>query len=388
MHVAHARIREQLGDDIFYVPVADQLGPHDLIRPIVGAQNDGIARKLGRIRVRGRVRDAVAFVDEDWARLGVRLPGREGLVGKENEPFVGGSEREARSALVPGVVLAHTERIAVLVGHGRPNGPDERLGHGSDSELVVCHSENIPRAANDDWRNSDAACETGPNCGTVRRMRVTAILFDLDGTLTDPKLGITRSMRYALERLQAKCPTDEELASFIGPPLRGTFAALLETHEVEKIERAMLVYRERFGDVGLFENAVYEGIEEMLVAARDAGTSLYVATSKPTVYASRIVEHFGLGMYFDGIYGSELSGRFEHKTELLAHLLMAEGIPAHEAVMVGDRAQDVIAARVNGVTSIGVTWGYGTEVELVDAGADRICHSPRDLLRTVTNPAP
>ncbi|HEX6186455.1 MAG TPA: HAD hydrolase-like protein [Pyrinomonadaceae bacterium] len=210
------------------------------------------------------------------------------------------------------------------------------------------------------------------------------VLLDLDGTLTNPRLGITRCMRYALECLSVACPSDDVLASFIGPPLRGTFAALLGTPDRERIEEAMARYRERFADTGLFENEVYGGIPELLARATEAGARLFVATSKPAVYAERILTHFSLRPHFAGVYGSELGGRFENKTDLLEHLLGAERIAANEAVMVGDRAADVFAAQANGVRSIGVLWGYGSERELVEAGADSLCPDPGALTRMLS----
>ena len=140
------------------------------------------------------------------------------------------------------------------------------------------------------------------------------------------------------------------------------------------------MYRQRFADTGLYENQVYEGIPEMLENARHAGYISFVATSKPTVYADRIVKHFGLDRHFAGVYGSELGGRFENKADLLGFLLERERVPAEVAVMVGDRAADIIAAKNNGIRSVGVLWGYGSEAELTDAGADRLCLTPGELV--------
>ena len=206
------------------------------------------------------------------------------------------------------------------------------------------------------------------------------LLFDLDGTLTDPRLGIVRCMRHALDRLARRCPSDEVLASFIGPPLRGTFSTLLESTDRELIEKAMSLYRERFAETGIYENRIYDGISDMLESLKQTPSASFVATSKPAVYADRIVRHFGLDRHFAGVYGSDLDGRFEHKTDLLAHLLATEKIPAEVAVMVGDRAVDILAAKANGIRSIGVLWGYGSETELARAGADRLCRKPEELV--------
>ena len=206
------------------------------------------------------------------------------------------------------------------------------------------------------------------------------ILFDLDGTLTDPKAGIVGSLRFALGQLMAApCPTDDDLATYIGPPLRGTFATLLGTDDSDRIEEAMRLYRQRFADTGLYENWVYDGVPEMLERVGSAATAVYVATSKPAIYAERIVQHFGLAKHFRKVYGPELDGRYEDKAELLAHLLTRERVAAETAVMIGDRAADVRAAKASGVRSIGVLWGYGSERELIDAGADVLCATPCEL---------
>ena len=211
-------------------------------------------------------------------------------------------------------------------------------------------------------------------------MTPDVLLFDLDGTLTDPKPGIVGSLRFALGQLAAPYPPDDVLASYIGPPLRGTFATLLGTNESDRIEEAMRLYRQRFADTGLYENRVYDGVPEMLERAGSAATAVYVATSKPAIYAERIVRHFGLAHHFRKVYGPELDGRYEDKAELLAHILTRESVEPKAAVMIGDRAADVRAAKVSGVRSIGVLWGYGSERELIDAKADALCATPHELV--------
>jgi phosphoglycolate phosphatase len=206
------------------------------------------------------------------------------------------------------------------------------------------------------------------------------LLFDLDGTLTDPKLGIVECMRYALDRLARPCPDEALLASFIGPPLRGAFSNLLETSNTEAIEEAMTIFRERYTHTGIYENYVYDGVPAMLERARNAASATFLATSKPRIFAQRILEHFGLSHHFTGVYGSELDGLYDNKVHLLEHLLAAEGIEPRATVMVGDRAADILAAKANGVGSIGVLWGYGSADELTSAGADRLCAMPGDLL--------
>ena len=188
-----------------------------------------------------------------------------------------------------------------------------------------------------------------------------------------------RCLKHALDKLGAPCPTDDVLASFIGPPLRGTFANLLATSDRGLIERAMALYREEYAEGGLFENQVYAGVGQMLDQARGLASAAFVATAKPKIYADRIVRGLGLDRYFAGIYGPDLTGRLDDKAELLAHLLATERVSPERAVMIGDRAGDVLSARANRVRSVGVLWGYGSESELQDAGADGLCGAPAEL---------
>jgi phosphoglycolate phosphatase len=212
-------------------------------------------------------------------------------------------------------------------------------------------------------------------------MSISNVLFDLDGTLTDPVEGITRCISHSLEAMGMPSPPMADLACCVGPSLRNTFARLLGKNPGDsQVERAVGLYRERFVSVGLFENCVYPGVPRILEVLRKEGFELYIATSKPRVFAVRICEHFGFHRQFSGIYGPELNGWFDDKGDLLTHLLSREGITGKDAVMVGDREYDIIAARKSGIRSIGVTYGYGSEEELINAGADLICHSPAAVI--------
>ncbi len=210
-------------------------------------------------------------------------------------------------------------------------------------------------------------------------MPVSNVLFDLDGTLTDPAEGITRCYAYALERLGRTPPARSELLRFIGPPMRENFAATLGSEDRELIERAVVLYRERFASVGLYENELYPGVREMLASLRAAGLRLFVATSKVTEYAARILEHFRIAEFFAAVHGTTPEGGLDDKAELVARLLRVEEIDAAESFMVGDREHDVRAARLNGVRSVGVTYGYGSRAELEAAGADFICDTPKEV---------
>ncbi|UVO39880.1 HAD family hydrolase [Bradyrhizobium arachidis] len=204
------------------------------------------------------------------------------------------------------------------------------------------------------------------------------IYFDLDGTLTDPKPGITGSIQYALKKLGQAVPSQDELAWCIGPPLHASLKALTGTDALA--DQALLLYRERFSEVGLFENSPYPGIHGTLAAVAATGARMFVATSKPAVYATRIVEHFGLKPYFERVFGSELDGTLADKRDLLAYALLEAKIDARSAIMIGDRSHDVVGARTNGMTAIGVLYGYGSEAELRGAGAHHICAAHPELL--------
>ena len=205
------------------------------------------------------------------------------------------------------------------------------------------------------------------------------LLFDLDGTLTDPYQGITRCISHALLALGRSAPPRVNLRWCIGPPLKKSFATLLSSDDDKLAEAALAIYRERFGSVGLYENEVYEGIPEALKALREMGHTLYVATSKPSVYAKQIIEHFALQQYFRAIYGSELDGTRSDKSNLLFHILQNEAVASSETLMIGDREHDMIGAKANGVCGIGVLWGYGTKEELELSGAHTCLSHPKEL---------
>lgn len=204
------------------------------------------------------------------------------------------------------------------------------------------------------------------------------VLLDLDGTLTDPREGVCRSIQYALGKGSHPVPSLEELFWCIGPPLHHSFAELVPGRGEEYVRQLVAWYRERYGELGQFENLVYPGIPELLTRLGGA-YQLHLATSKPHVYARRILSHYGLAQHFRSQHGSELDGTRSEKPELLAYILAQEGISPDEAYMVGDRKFDALGARAVGVTSIGITWGHGSREELKNAGVDFIFDSPADL---------
>lgn len=212
------------------------------------------------------------------------------------------------------------------------------------------------------------------------------ILLDLDGTLTDPYDGITRSVAHAMARLGLPPLEERELRSFIGPPLQDRFAAL--GLDDEGVRQAVDAYRERFSERGLYENRVYDGVEPMLRALTAASLRLAVATSKPTPFAERILAHFGLLDHVELVAGATLDGTRRAKADVIAFALGELGADAADAVMVGDRAQDIAGARAHGMRSIGVRWGYAEPGELEAADADVIVATPDELVDVLLSGTP
>ncbi|MBE7120031.1 HAD family hydrolase [Bacillus cereus] len=204
----------------------------------------------------------------------------------------------------------------------------------------------------------------------------TIFLFDLDGTLTDPKEGIINSVLYALEKMGIDEENIRVLDSFIGPPIQQSFAERYNMNEIE-VERAVFYFREYLKQSGLLENKIYDGIPTLLQELKGDGNRLFVATSKPTVFAKQVIEHFQLTSFFEEIVGSNLDGTRIKKEEIIAHILQTnEELQKEEMVMIGDRKHDVIGANSNGIASIGVLYGYGNENELSDA---RVIHIVKDV---------
>jgi phosphoglycolate phosphatase len=204
------------------------------------------------------------------------------------------------------------------------------------------------------------------------------VLFDLDGTLTDPAYGITRSIAYALEKLGQPVADPDSLRRHIGPPLSVMFAEF--GIEDERIGDAIAAYRERYTDVGMFENALIPGVHRLLDDLVARGSRLALATSKPDVHAEIILEHFAIRAPFDFVGGAALDGRRSHKADVVAHALQWLEYPDPDTVvMIGDREHDVFGARAHGIDTIGVLWGYGDRGELAAAGAAAIVDTVDEL---------
>ena len=211
-------------------------------------------------------------------------------------------------------------------------------------------------------------------------MRYKYCLFDLDGTLTDPAIGITNSVMHALEKYDIHVGDRSELYPFIGPPLDYSFKTFYGFTDEQAVQ-AIKYYREYFSVTGLFENSVYEGIPEMLEELKGKGVKIALATSKPYEFSIKILKHFDLYKYFDFFGAATMDGRISKKEDVISTLLNEMGVQnKDEILMVGDRHHDIDGAKANGLKSAGVLWGYGSAEELEQAGADYVLASSSELL--------
>ena len=207
------------------------------------------------------------------------------------------------------------------------------------------------------------------------------ILFDLDGTLTDPGEGITNSVAYALKKYGIEVADRRELYKFIGPPLKDSFMKYYGFSETQA-EQAIAYYREYFRDTGIFENKVYGGVEHMLRQLHADGKKIVLATSKPEEFAIRILEHFELKKYFSVVAGASMDSSRSKKGDVIAYAIsLCDDFDKEKTVMIGDREHDIIGAKENNLKSIGVLYGYGDETEIKTAGADYIANTPDDILK-------
>ena len=209
--------------------------------------------------------------------------------------------------------------------------------------------------------------------------QLTCVLLDLDGTLIDSKPGIVASFAAALVELGHRPDPSFDLTFVIGPVLTDVMGEVLAHYGDARVDEAVAAYRRHYGEVGLFDVAPYDGIAALLASLKAAGLRLFLATSKRTAFAVRILDHLGMSDRFDGIYGSEPDGSRDGKPELIAAILRRETIRADEAIMVGDRRYDIAGAHANDLRAVGVLWGYGARQELEEAGADLLVAAPADL---------
>lgn len=208
------------------------------------------------------------------------------------------------------------------------------------------------------------------------------ILFDLDGTLTDPFLGITRSVAYSLKSFGIEVDDLETLKPFIGPPLDVSFREYYHMDEAQSW-KAVEKYREYFSKKGLFENKVYEGMEDFLQSLLNMDMKLYVCTSKPELFAKEILDHFSLTPYFTGIYGATLDGSLKNKGDVIAHCIKQEQLNIQDCMMVGDRQHDIVGAHQNQIPCIGVLYGYGSLEEFQEYHCDYIAKDLIELKKII-----
>lgn len=207
------------------------------------------------------------------------------------------------------------------------------------------------------------------------------VLLDLDGTLVDSEPGIVSSCRVAIESLGLVMPGRNDIARLIGPPISDVMAYLLEGQGEGRVEEAVAAYREDYGRRGILDCTPYPGIAEALGALHAGGARLVLATSKRRDFAVSILDRIGLAPLFSAVYGSGLGATSAHKDAMIAGIVRDLALDPAEAVMVGDRRFDIAGAHANAIRALGVLWGYGSEAELVEAGADRIIAETRELTR-------
>ncbi len=213
--------------------------------------------------------------------------------------------------------------------------------------------------------------------------RFDSVLFDLDGTLTNPRVAITASVAYALTEVGMSPPPLEELLWCIGPPLRQNLAKLLGPDRAHLVEPAAHAYLRRYATEGVRETSEYPGIDAMLHRIRQSGARLYLATTKFVDHAEKVLIAFSMRDYFDGVFGARHDGSLGDKRHLLKHIIEKTGIDPKRSVMIGDREHDIVGAKANGIFTIGVAYGFGSREELANAGADAICDSPEEILALI-----
>ena len=213
-------------------------------------------------------------------------------------------------------------------------------------------------------------------------MNYKTAIFDLDGTITDSGPGIMNAIRYAVKKRGLPDVPEEVLRSFIGPPLKEQFRSVFGLSD-EEGTIMVTTYREYYGEKGIFENRVYDGVPEVLQKLQEAGVRILMATSKPEKYAKQIAEHFGFDKYFDFIGGACMDGRRTDKHDVIEYVIDSCKVCRENTVMIGDRRHDMIGASKAGIRSIGVLYGYGSREELEEAGAERIAVTPGDIVKFI-----
>jgi len=211
------------------------------------------------------------------------------------------------------------------------------------------------------------------------------VLFDLDGTVMDPKEGFVKCIQYALNRLGQPLLDEDYIANMIGPPLQATFEELLHSNDIKLIKDAVDLYRRRYSEFGLYENAVYPGIIELFDFLYGNNCNIWVVTFKPVIWTEKIVSHFSLDRWLSGVYGPSLDERLSDKVRLVESVILDAKIAPENTAMVGDRKEDIGAGKLNGITTIGVTYGYGSQEEIVGSFPDYICNTPFEVQQVISS---
>ena len=209
---------------------------------------------------------------------------------------------------------------------------------------------------------------------------ITNLLFDLDGTLSDSREGVIGCFQYTIGKLTPYSYSDDEIQAHVGAEIRTIFQALLKTDDREKIEEAIRVYRKKYDEIGITGNLLYPGIPEMLAELHGRQYNLFVVTMKNRIDAAKIIRYLELDGYFTAVYGPSLEGVPDRKVKLIEMIIADHGLNPAETVMIGDRNEDISGGKQAGVKTIGITWGFSKEQEIIDAGPDRICRSPQEII--------
>lgn len=228
------------------------------------------------------------------------------------------------------------------------------------------------------WNDRVKICRYVRIWSKVEMIKIQNILFDLDGTLTDPKEGITKSVQYALKRMGIVVEDTNQLIPFIGPPLAKSFMEQYSFSE-SQAQQAVKYYREYFSDRGIFENEIYPGVKPLLKTLKTQDRTVILATSKPTYFAQKILDHFDISHYFDFVCGSNMDGTRSDKTEIIGYILDQMKLDKKNTVMIGDRMHDIIGAHHNQIDAFAVLYGYGSEKELMDSNPTKTVKTVEEL---------
>jgi len=209
------------------------------------------------------------------------------------------------------------------------------------------------------------------------------VLFDLDGTISNSREGVVGCFQYTLKELRGAYSEESVIMNLIGIPIRTIFSKLLHTDDAHLITKAIMIYRDKYTEIGIIGNTVYPGIDELLFALNKTGYRIYIVTMKNTLDSEKVIRYLGFDHMVRRIYGPSLEGYPDNKAELIGLALNENNLSREETVMIGDRKEDILAGKSNNIRTIGVTYGFGTRKEIIESLPDEICHSPEEVIRAV-----